>query len=171
MDGSVWLGPNAVLALKREGYNLFDFSLKDTLDAVSFRWVMKGSEIHKSIEYGRYRTTLTETEEVHNDIWQEQGNVWQGWNLTFDLMNTNPVCYQLICPAQNHILSNYADNFINGILKDVLRYIIRKIVNSIAVVVFSTFIFQTTWNAPLRHFWQGQHLSPDINGDVYWLLS
>lgn len=29
---------------------------------------MKGSEIHKSIEYGRYRTTLTETDEVHNDI-------------------------------------------------------------------------------------------------------
>ncbi|XP_071834581.1 L-2-hydroxyglutarate dehydrogenase, mitochondrial-like [Apostichopus japonicus] len=41
MDGSVWLGPNAVLALKREGYNLFDFSLKDTLDAVSFSGLRK----------------------------------------------------------------------------------------------------------------------------------
>jgi hypothetical protein len=32
MDGSVWLGPNAVLAMKREGYGLFDFSVRDTFD-------------------------------------------------------------------------------------------------------------------------------------------
>ena len=37
MDGSVWLGPNAVLAFKREGYNTFDFSLKDALEEASFR--------------------------------------------------------------------------------------------------------------------------------------
>lgn len=36
MDGSVWLGPNAVLAFKREGYKFWDFSLKDVLDAVRF---------------------------------------------------------------------------------------------------------------------------------------
>ena len=37
IDGSVWLGPNAVFAFKREGYNLMDFSMKDTVDALSFR--------------------------------------------------------------------------------------------------------------------------------------
>uniref|UniRef100_A0A8V0ZGL4 L-2-hydroxyglutarate dehydrogenase, mitochondrial n=1 Tax=Gallus gallus TaxID=9031 RepID=A0A8V0ZGL4_CHICK len=37
MDGSVWLGPNAVLAFKREGYKLFDFSATDFLDAVLYR--------------------------------------------------------------------------------------------------------------------------------------
>ncbi|XP_072511752.1 L-2-hydroxyglutarate dehydrogenase, mitochondrial [Notamacropus eugenii] len=34
MDGSVWLGPNAVLAFKREGYGLLDFSARDTWDAL-----------------------------------------------------------------------------------------------------------------------------------------
>jgi 2-hydroxyglutarate dehydrogenase len=36
MDGSVWLGPNAVLAFKREGYNLVDFNIRDALEAASF---------------------------------------------------------------------------------------------------------------------------------------
>lgn len=39
MDGSVWLGPNAVLAFKREGYNLLDFDLKDAMEELSFRFV------------------------------------------------------------------------------------------------------------------------------------
>ena len=41
MNGDVWLGPNAVLAFKREGYNLTDFNFKDTVDAVSFRFVQQ----------------------------------------------------------------------------------------------------------------------------------
>uniref|UniRef100_A0A183BDJ4 L-2-hydroxyglutarate dehydrogenase, mitochondrial n=1 Tax=Echinostoma caproni TaxID=27848 RepID=A0A183BDJ4_9TREM len=36
MDGSVWLGPNAILALDREGYGLFDFRLKDALDSLFY---------------------------------------------------------------------------------------------------------------------------------------
>ena len=36
MDGSVWLGPNAVLAFKREGYKLLDFDLKDFIEEASF---------------------------------------------------------------------------------------------------------------------------------------
>ncbi|KAL5008019.1 hypothetical protein ScPMuIL_013600 [Solemya velum] len=36
MNGDVWLGPNAVLALKREGYGLLDISLRDSLEAISF---------------------------------------------------------------------------------------------------------------------------------------
>lgn len=37
MDGNVWLGPNAVLAFKREGYKLFDFNARDFVDALLFR--------------------------------------------------------------------------------------------------------------------------------------
>jgi 2-hydroxyglutarate dehydrogenase len=37
MDGSVWLGPNAVLAFKREGYGYTDISVPDLFDALSFR--------------------------------------------------------------------------------------------------------------------------------------
>ena len=36
MDGTVWLGPNAVLAFKREGYKLLDFDFKDAVEEFSF---------------------------------------------------------------------------------------------------------------------------------------
>ena len=35
MDGSMWLGPNAILAFTREGYQWNDFSLRETVDALS----------------------------------------------------------------------------------------------------------------------------------------
>lgn len=38
MDGSIWLGPNAVLAFKREGYRVYDFNVRDFADALSFRY-------------------------------------------------------------------------------------------------------------------------------------
>ncbi|KAF4089833.1 hypothetical protein AMELA_G00042710 [Ameiurus melas] len=41
MDGSVWLGPNAVLAFKREGYTLTDFNTHDLTDALAFRGLQK----------------------------------------------------------------------------------------------------------------------------------
>lgn len=50
MDGSVWLGPNAVLAFKREGYKVYDFNLKDSVDALSFRGLQK--LVLKNIVYG-----------------------------------------------------------------------------------------------------------------------
>jgi 2-hydroxyglutarate dehydrogenase len=37
MNGEVWLGPNAVLAFKREGYNYFQFSPSDLAEAIAFR--------------------------------------------------------------------------------------------------------------------------------------
>jgi len=37
MNGDVWLGPNAVLAFKREGYKLMQFNPTDLIDAVTFR--------------------------------------------------------------------------------------------------------------------------------------
>ncbi|XP_048830123.1 L-2-hydroxyglutarate dehydrogenase, mitochondrial [Brienomyrus brachyistius] len=50
MDGSVWLGPNAVLAFKREGYRPFDFDLWDSVDALSYRGLQK--LVMKNIMYG-----------------------------------------------------------------------------------------------------------------------
>nr|XP_048271586.1 L-2-hydroxyglutarate dehydrogenase, mitochondrial isoform X1 [Myodes glareolus] len=34
LDGTVWLGPNAVLAFKREGYRPFDFSARDVMEII-----------------------------------------------------------------------------------------------------------------------------------------
>ncbi|XP_071601213.1 L-2-hydroxyglutarate dehydrogenase, mitochondrial isoform X3 [Heliangelus exortis] len=50
MDGSVWLGPNAVLAFKREGYKLFDFSTGDFLDAVMYSGLWK--LVLRNLSYG-----------------------------------------------------------------------------------------------------------------------
>ena len=36
LDGSVWAGPNAVLALARQGYGRFDVNLRDLLETLSF---------------------------------------------------------------------------------------------------------------------------------------
>lgn len=41
MDGSVWLGPNAVLALKREGYTWFDINLLELWDALVYPGFIK----------------------------------------------------------------------------------------------------------------------------------
>ncbi|XP_044534156.1 L-2-hydroxyglutarate dehydrogenase, mitochondrial [Gracilinanus agilis] len=41
MDGSVWLGPNAILAFKREGYGFLDFNARDTCDTVLNRGLVK----------------------------------------------------------------------------------------------------------------------------------
>lgn len=50
MDGSVWLGPNAVLAFKREGYKVYDFNARDFADALSFRGLQK--LVMRNITYG-----------------------------------------------------------------------------------------------------------------------
>ncbi|XP_035865691.1 L-2-hydroxyglutarate dehydrogenase, mitochondrial isoform X3 [Phyllostomus discolor] len=41
MDGSIWLGPNAVLAFKREGYKPFDFSARDITDIITKSGLIK----------------------------------------------------------------------------------------------------------------------------------
>ncbi|XP_076013678.1 L-2-hydroxyglutarate dehydrogenase, mitochondrial [Genypterus blacodes] len=50
MDGSVWLGPNAVLAFKREGYKVYDFNMRDFADALSFRGLQR--LVLKNVTYG-----------------------------------------------------------------------------------------------------------------------
>ncbi|MFN8568673.1 MAG: L-2-hydroxyglutarate oxidase [Kouleothrix sp.] len=37
VDGSIWLGPNAVLAFGREGYRRYDVNLPDLVDALGYR--------------------------------------------------------------------------------------------------------------------------------------
>jgi len=41
MDGAVWLGPNAVLAAKREGYSWADVSLRDLTESLRYRGFRK----------------------------------------------------------------------------------------------------------------------------------
>ncbi|WP_375056302.1 L-2-hydroxyglutarate oxidase [Zobellella sp. DQSA1] len=41
IDGTVTVGPNAVLAFKREGYNKSDISLKDTLEMFTYPGILK----------------------------------------------------------------------------------------------------------------------------------
>jgi L-2-hydroxyglutarate oxidase len=41
IDGTVTVGPNAVLAFKREGYGRFDFSLSDTIDMLTYPGLLK----------------------------------------------------------------------------------------------------------------------------------
>ncbi len=61
--GRVTVGPNAVLAFKREGYRRRDFSLKDTLDCLSYpgfrrlirqRWRMGLTEAWRSLNKAAY---------------------------------------------------------------------------------------------------------------------
>jgi 2-hydroxyglutarate dehydrogenase len=59
MDGSIWLGPNAILAFAREGYKMTDFNLKDFQEALSFRGLQK--LIMKNWQHGAreiYRGTI-----------------------------------------------------------------------------------------------------------------
>jgi len=41
IDGSVTVGPNAVLAFKREGYNKFDFSLSDSFEMLTYPGLLR----------------------------------------------------------------------------------------------------------------------------------
>ena len=38
MDGTIWLGPNAILAFAREGYKFTDFSFRDFQESLRFRY-------------------------------------------------------------------------------------------------------------------------------------
>jgi L-2-hydroxyglutarate oxidase len=41
IDGTVTVGPNAVLAFKREGYNRLDFSLRDSFEMLTYPGLLK----------------------------------------------------------------------------------------------------------------------------------
>lgn len=46
MDGSIWIGPNAVLAFKREGYRWTDINLLDLLDSLRYPGFIKLAAKH-----------------------------------------------------------------------------------------------------------------------------
>lgn len=52
MGGGIHAGPNAVLSLKREGYNKLSFDLKDTLDVLTFEgfWKMASSNMKEGVK-------------------------------------------------------------------------------------------------------------------------
>ena len=52
IDGSITVGPNAVLGFKREGYSKFNFSIKDTLQLLSFKGFHK--VLTKNFKSGLY---------------------------------------------------------------------------------------------------------------------
>lgn len=51
MDGTIHAGPNAVLSLKREGYNKFSFNAKDAFDVLTFDgfWKMASSNMKEGL--------------------------------------------------------------------------------------------------------------------------
>lgn len=60
IDGSVTVGPNAVLGFKREGYGKVNFSVRDTLDMVSFTGLWK-------VVKNNYKTGVAE---YKNSLWK-----------------------------------------------------------------------------------------------------
>ena len=52
IDGTITLGPNAVLGFKREGYGMFNFSLRDTIQFLSFKGFYK--VVKKNLKSGLY---------------------------------------------------------------------------------------------------------------------
>ena len=58
IDGSVTVGPNAVLAFKREGYRKSDFSLSDTLEMFSASGIRRVLKNHLRSGLGEMRNSL-----------------------------------------------------------------------------------------------------------------
>ena len=58
-NGSREVGPNAVLALKREGYKITDFSFKDTFDSVTYRGFINFMFKNFSFAVGEFSSSLS----------------------------------------------------------------------------------------------------------------
>ena len=59
ISGEVECGPNAVLALKREGYNKLSFSLRDTWDTLSYPGFWKLAMKYSKIGFGEMRRSYS----------------------------------------------------------------------------------------------------------------
>ena len=64
--GGVEAGPNAVLALKREGYSRTDFSLNDILQMASFPGFWKMASNHYKMGFKEYYRSLVKNSFVHS---------------------------------------------------------------------------------------------------------
>lgn len=59
MDGSIWLGPNAVLAFAREGYSFFKINPRDLIDALSYSGFIKLAAKYWRVGFGEmYRDVV-----------------------------------------------------------------------------------------------------------------
>jgi L-2-hydroxyglutarate oxidase len=58
-NGAREVGPNAVLALKREGYKNTDFSLYDTIDAVTYKGFLNFMTKNFSFAIGEFASSLS----------------------------------------------------------------------------------------------------------------
>lgn len=66
MDGSVWIGPNAVLAFKREGYKWYQINLPELIDALRYPGFLRLAAKH--FRYGLsefYKSTLIMLQTPH----------------------------------------------------------------------------------------------------------
>lgn len=59
VDGEIECGPNAVFSFKREGYGKTDFSLIDTVDALSYKGTWKLLLNNTSFAYNEYRRAFS----------------------------------------------------------------------------------------------------------------
>ncbi|MEE8057116.1 MAG: L-2-hydroxyglutarate oxidase, partial [Pseudomonadales bacterium] len=58
IDGSITVGPNAVLGWKREGYRPWSFSIKDSLELIQFPGFWKLSKIHLKSGLNEFKNSL-----------------------------------------------------------------------------------------------------------------
>lgn len=64
MDGSVWIGPNALLSFRREGYQLTDFDLKELSEYSSFPGFRKLITKHMMAGLKEFRNSLIPSAQV-----------------------------------------------------------------------------------------------------------
>ncbi|MCA1796452.1 MAG: L-2-hydroxyglutarate oxidase [Geobacteraceae bacterium] len=62
IDGGVEAGPNAVLAFKREGYKLWDFSAHDMFETLKFPGFSRLARRYWRVGMGEYRRSLSKTQ-------------------------------------------------------------------------------------------------------------
>jgi len=62
IDGAVEAGPNAVLAFKREGYHLWDFSMRDMFDTLKFPGFLRLARRYWQVGLQEYRRSLSKTQ-------------------------------------------------------------------------------------------------------------
>lgn len=62
VDGAVEAGPNAVLAFKREGYHLWDFSMRDMFDTLKYPGFLRLARRYWRVGLQEYRRSLSKTQ-------------------------------------------------------------------------------------------------------------
>jgi L-2-hydroxyglutarate oxidase len=62
LDGAIEAGPNAVLAFKREGYHLWDFSLRDMFDTLKYPGFLRLARRYWRVGLHEYQRSLSKTQ-------------------------------------------------------------------------------------------------------------